>query len=48
MLKNIKLKIICYLIGFMIRRMPREWQTEKAIKNLISTGAIETRAGRTE
>ena len=48
MLKNIKLKIICYLIGFMIRRMPSEWQTEKAVKNLISTGAIKTRARRAE
>ena len=41
-MKNIRLKFSCYLIGLAIKTMPKDWQSDKAIKNLISTGVIET------
>ena len=45
-MSNIKLKLSCYLIGLAIKTLPKEWQTDNAIKNLVSTGAIETLTGK--
>lgn len=42
MLKNFYMKSVCCLISLSIKCMPSDWQTDKAIKNLISTGAIKT------
>lgn len=39
-MKNLRLKISCYLIGLAIKTLPEDWRTEKAVKNLISVGTI--------
>ena len=42
-MKNLRMNLSCWLIGLAIKTMPKDWQTDKAVKNLISTKAIKTR-----
>jgi hypothetical protein len=42
-MENLRMRICVWLIGLAIKTMPKEWQTEKAVKNLISAGSIKTR-----
>lgn len=44
-IEKIRLKLSCFLISKAIKIMPHDWQTKKAIKNLVSVGAIKTDKG---
>ena len=47
-METLRITISCKLIGLAIKTMPKTWQTRNAIKNLISTGIIKTRATKEE
>jgi hypothetical protein len=42
-MKDLRMKICVWFIGIAIKTLPKDWQTVKAVKNLISIGAIKTR-----
>lgn len=42
-MNNLRMSISVFLIGLAIKTMPKDWQTKKAIKNLISTGVIKVK-----
>jgi len=42
MLVNLRIKLGCYIVSKAIKLMPDEWQTEKAVKNLIAIKKIKT------
>jgi hypothetical protein len=39
-MNNIRIKFTCWVISKAIKMMPKEWQSEKAVKNLIAIGRI--------
>ena len=39
-MKNLRLKISVFLISMAIKTLPKDWRTDKAVKNLISNKAI--------
>lgn len=47
-MKSLRIRMSCALIGLAIKTMPKEWQTARAIRNLVSTGAIATDYGSRE
>jgi len=46
MMKNIRIKFGCFLVGVSIKVLPKDWRSKRAIKNLISIEAIKVEDGK--